>query len=117
MKLSGATTPSPLVSVNTEWVRSAEPPIVAVVAALITPSEFSEDLRVASFGFSCAAVSRSAFSGAATACATSASRKRANSWLLPEAARVSSHAARTGAPRAPARRQPSRMDWGTSKGG
>ncbi len=35
----------------------------------------------------------------------------------PRPQKVSSQAARTGAPRAPARRQPSRMDWGTSKGG
>ena len=37
----------PLVMVRLEWVRSAEPPTVSSVAALITPSAISEALRVA----------------------------------------------------------------------
>ena len=49
----------PLVMVKFEWVRSAEPPIVAWVAALMTPSAISEDLRVATFGFSATSLARS----------------------------------------------------------
>ena len=42
-------TPSPLVSVLFDPVRSAEPPIVSGTAALTTSSTSSEDLRVATF--------------------------------------------------------------------
>ena len=46
----------PLVIVKFECVRSAEPPMVIVVASLMTCSTISDDLRVASLGF-CATIS------------------------------------------------------------
>src|SRR5215213_1124072 len=67
-KWPGAITGSFFVLVNTEPVRSAEPPIVFGISALMTSSVSSDDLRVARAGFSATNLSfNAAIAGASEA--------------------------------------------------
>ncbi len=106
----------PFVRVLFEPVRSAEPPTVSAVCALMTSSAISDALRVATLGLSAISPVRYSAIASSSEAGSSPAIAASNSALCGEASRRFCQSSRAPDPRDPALRQSETTSSGSSNG-